>query len=154
MREGFISDLLKNFASNKKVDSIIYKFVKDVEDGEVDSFMNSLQSLLADVPYSHIPDKELHYENLMYLIMKLMGCHVHTEYTTSDGRIDMIVKTKRFIYVMEFKLRDRAEEAMAQIRDKEYYLPFLKERRKIILIGASFDSRTHRLANWEIESVE
>ena len=69
VREGFISDLLKNFASNKKVDSIIYKFVKDVEDGEVDSFMNSLQSLLADVPYSHIPDKELHYENLMYLIM-------------------------------------------------------------------------------------
>lgn len=82
-----------------------------------------------------------------------MGCHVHTEYTTSDGRIDMIVKTKRFIYVMEFKLRGTPEEAISQIREKEYYPPFLKERRKIILIGASFNSKTHRLNHWLIESL-
>ncbi len=150
--QGFSYELLKNYSDNGNSASIITDFVKDVRKGNAEAFMRTLQSLLADVPYDQIMDKEMHYENIMYLIMKLMGFYSHTEYKTSDGRIDMVVKTDRYIYVMEFKLHGTAEEAMAQIREKEYALPFTKEHKQIILIGAAFNPDTRRLDNWLIEN--
>lgn len=143
--EGFASDVLKKYSGNEKADSVIKLFVKDVRAGNAEAFMETLKSFMADVPYEQILNKELHYENMMYLIMKLMGFFVHTEYHTSDGRIDMVVKTAKYIYVMEFKLHGSAEEAMAQIVEKEYYLPFVKERKQIILIGATFNPERRRL---------
>ncbi len=150
--EGFAYELLKRYTNNKEADNLIRTFVKDVEKGDADSFMKTLQSLLADVPYDQILNKEMHYENLIYLIMKLMGFYVRTEYKTSDGRIDMVVKTDRYIYVMEFKLHGSAEEAMVQIHDKQYSLPFQKEGKQIILIGAAFSPDTRRLDSWLIET--
>ena len=34
------------------------------------------------------------------------------------------VQTEKFIYIMEFKLNGTAEEALQQINDKRYALPF------------------------------
>ena len=151
--EGFAADLLKKYSDNDKTDTLIKMFVKDVRKGNAESFMRTLQSLFADVPYDQIVDKEMHYENLMYLVMKLMGFYTHTEYRTSDGRIDMIIKTDRHIYVMEFKLHGTAEEAIAQIHEKNYIQPFIKEHKQIILIGAAFSPQTRCLDKWIIENL-
>ena len=35
---------------------------------------------------------------------KLVGFYVKAEYHTSQGRIDLVLQTDKFIYVMEFKL--------------------------------------------------
>lgn len=151
--EGFANNLLKIYSNNKKSDDLIRKFVKAVERGNAEEFMDTLQSLLADIPYDQIVNKELHYENIMFLIMKLMGFYVHTEYKTSDGRIDMVVKTDRYIYVMEFKLHGTSQDAMEQIHAKKYALPFPKDGKPIILIGASFSPTTHRLDDFIIETL-
>lgn len=149
--EGFASELLKDLTSNKNVDTLIKKFVKDVRKGDAESFMATLQSLLTDIPYDQILDKEIHYENMAYLIMKLMGFYVNTEYKTSDGRIDMVVKTDHYIYIMEFKLHGTAEDAIKQIRDKAYAMPFAKEGKHTILIGAAFSDEKRCLDNWIIQ---
>lgn len=149
--EGFANELLSAYSDEKDHSNLIKKFIKDVRNGNVESFMKSLQILLSDVPYDQILNKELHYENMMYLVMKLMGFHTHTEYKTSDGRIDMMVSTDKYVYLMEFKLHDTAENAIAQINNKNYMLPFLDKGKEIILIGASFDSESRRLGNWIIE---
>lgn len=148
--EGFASDVLKKYSGNEKSDSVIKLFVKDVRAGNAESFMETLKSFMADVPYELIVNQELHYENMIYLIMKLMGFYTHTEYHTSDGRIDMIIKTERYVYVMEFKLHGTAEEAMNQILEKEYFNPFIRDRKEIILIGAAFSSEKRRLDDFRI----
>ncbi|MCM1451480.1 MAG: ATP-binding protein [Clostridium sp.] len=151
--EGFSIDLLKSYSGQPDADSLIKKFAKDVIKGKVDKFMESLQSLFADIPYDQILDKELHYENMMYLVMKLMGFYTHTEYKTSQGRIDMVIKTDKYVYVLEFKLHGTPKEALAQIREKEYAKPFMNDGRDIILIGAAFSDEKRNLDSWEIEEL-
>lgn len=152
--EGFANDLLKVYSCNKKSDEEIKQFVRYVEEGDADGFMRRLKSLLSDIPYDQILDKELHYENMMYLIMKLMGFYTHTEYRTSNGRIDMVVETDRYVYIMEFKLHGTAEDALSQIREKEYALPFARENRELMLIGASFDDEKRNLGTWKVEKLK
>ncbi len=151
--EGFAYDLLRSYSDNDGAAAFVRQFVRDVRRGDAEAFMVKLQSLLADMPYDQILDRELHYENMMYLVMKLMGFYIHTEYKTSNGRIDMVASTDRYVYVMEFKLHGTPEEAMAQIYEKEYSLPFRKEGKEIILIGAAFSADTRRLDSWLIEKL-
>lgn len=151
--EGFTSDLF-NFCVYKKESEVLIKtFVKYVESGDTEMFLKSIQTLLSDIPYDQILDKELHYENMMYLVMKLMGFYTHTEYRTSYGRIDMVIETNKYVYIIEFKLHGSAEEALAQIRDKEYALPFMNKGKQLLLIGGAFNERKRNLDNWIVESV-
>lgn len=149
--QGFSEGFLKCISTDEDPVSIVKKFVKDVRKGDAEAFMTNLQSFLADFPYDQIRDLELHWQNVMYLIMKLMGFYVKTEYETSDGRIDMVVKTDNFIYVMEFKMKSTSKAAMQQIKDKEYALPFMTDSREVILIGVAFSAKTRRLKKWLIE---
>lgn len=151
--EGFSNDLLKAYSCKMDADVLIKDFVKTVRQGEPEKFMRSLQSLLADIPYDQILNKELHYENMMYLVMKLMGFYSHTEYRTSNGRIDMVVKTDRYVYVMEFKLHGIPWEALDQIKHKEYAKPFASESNTIFLIGAAFSDEKRNLDSWLIETI-
>ncbi|MDE6843088.1 MAG: PD-(D/E)XK nuclease domain-containing protein, partial [Muribaculaceae bacterium] len=84
------------------------------------------------------------------IIFSLMGFTVETEYRTSSGRIDLLVKTRDFIYVIELKLNGTAEDALAQINDKQYTLPFAHDPRKLFKIGISFSHKTRNIDSWII----
>ena len=79
-----------------------------------------------------------------------MGFYVEVERATSDGRIDMIVKTSDYIYIIEFKLDKTADEALQQIDDKQYAKPFEHDRRHIYKIGVNFSTKTRRIDGWKI----
>lgn len=64
-----------------------------------------------------IRDLELHYQNVLFIVFKLVGFYVKVEYHTGEGRVDLVLQTDRFIYVMEFKLNGTAEEALRQINE-------------------------------------
>ena len=64
-----------------------------------------------------IRDLELHYQNVLFIVFKLVGFYVKVEYHTSEGRVDLVLQTDRFIYVMEFKLNGTAEETLRQINE-------------------------------------
>lgn len=87
---------------------------------------------------------------MLWLLFKLMGFYVQAEYHTSEGRIDLVLQSPKFCYVMEFKLDGTAEEALAQIEDKHYALPFDTSGRQIIRIGMNFDSKTRNIERWVI----
>ena len=84
-------------------------------------------------------------ENVIWLISKLAGVYVQAEYMTSEGRIDLVLQTPKFCYVMEFKLDGTAEEALAQIEDKHYTLPFEQNGQEIIRIGMNFSKETRNI---------
>ena len=64
----------------------------------------------------------------------------------------MVVKTDKHIYVMEFKLDGTAEEALQQIDDKQYALPFAADLRKLYKIGVNFSKETRGIEKWRVEN--
>ena len=74
------------------------------------------------------------------------------EYHTNDGRIDLVLQTEKFIYIMEFKLNGTAEEALQQINDKRYALPFEADGRKLFKIGINFSEKTRNIEKWVVAS--
>lgn len=153
VKEGFVKFLLPYYTNirSSRTSFEISRFVKEVEEGDIDGFMTRLQSLFSEFPYEKVPKLELHYHNVMYIVMTLMGFYVRTEYHTSSGRIDAVVKTGHYIYVMEFKLDRSAREALSQINEKGYAAPFAADCRTVIKVGAKFSSATRTLDSWIVE---
>lgn len=153
VEEGFMKYLLPFYANTDKVDSSfhIQKFVREIRSGDYDSFFRRLQSLFADTPYELVRDLELHYQNVLFIVFKLIGFYVKAEYHTSEGRIDLVLQTDSFIYLMEFKLNGTADEALRQINEKGYALPFVADPRQLFKIGVNFSAKTRNIEEWKIE---
>ncbi len=147
VRIGFTKYLLPWYISKDKSKSAfdLKNFVQDLRNGNTEQFVKRLKSLFADTPYMLIKDLENHYQNVIWLICKLAGTYVQAEYMTSEGRIDLVLQTPKYCYVMEFKLDGTAEEALAQIEDKHYALPFELNGQKIIRIGMNFSKETKNI---------
>lgn len=86
----------------------------------------------------------------MSIIFDLLSQHVHTERQTSNGRIDLLLENKDYIYVIELKIDATADEALQQIEDVGYARPFTADPRKLFKIGVSFSTKTRRIEEWKI----
>lgn len=153
VESGFMDFLLPFYSKyNQRESSMeIVQFVMDVRAGRTEQFIKRLKSFFADTPYELVKDLENHYQNVLFIISRLMGFYTKAEYHTSEGRIDMVIQTPDYCYVLEFKLDGTAEEAMAQIKDKNYTLPFEMSGQKIIRIGMNFSSETRNIDGVVIE---
>ena len=154
VEEGFINFLMPFYTRFNKIEAPfeIQKFVHEIETGQLDAFFNRLKSFLADTPYELISEQERHYQNVLFIIFKLVGFYTEVEYHTSEGRVDLVLKTNDYIYIMEFKLNGSAEEALQQIHDEHYAQPFQSDKRKIFKIGVNFSSKTRNIEKWIVES--
>ena len=156
VRQGFVKFLLPYYVycQQSQQATLVSKFVMSLERGDAHRFMQLMQSLLADTPYELIRELENHYQNVMYIMTKLMGFYVQAEYRTSRGRIDLLIGTDQYIYIIELKFEGSAEEALAQIKNKDYALPFATDSRKIVKIGANVSKETRNVDEWVIEETE
>ena len=84
-------------------------------------------------------------------VFHLAGLYTQVEYHTSQGRVDLVLQTADYVYVMEFKLDGSAEDAIRQIEDKQYAMPFAKDSRKVYKIGVNFSSRARNIERWIIK---
>lgn len=153
VKEGFVNFLLPYYTYSRQINnaSIIGQFVQSLERGNSNRFMELLQAFMADIPYELVRDLEVHYQNVIYIITKLMGLYVQAEYRTSRGRIDLLVGTDKYVYIIELKHDGTAEEALAQINSKDYALPFVTDGREVVKIGANVTSETRNLERWVVE---
>ena len=153
VKEAFLKFILPEYTkvrAGKTVFSLT-RFVADIRNGEPEAFMKRFSALFAGYPYELISDCELHYHNVIYLTLTLMGFYVRAEYHTSDGRCDAVVQTDRIIYIFEFKYDKSAREALEQIERKRYAAPFAADTRKIFRIGVNFSPETRSIDEYIIE---
>ena len=153
VEEGFIRFLMPFYTRFNQLEAPfeIQRFVREIRSGQPNAFFKRLQSFFADTPYELVKDLELHYQNVLFIVFKLVGFYTQAEYHTSEGRVDLVVKTADYIYVMEFKLEGTAEEALQQIEEKQYALPFEADPRKLFKIGVNFSNKTRNIEKWIIE---
>lgn len=126
------------------------KFIKDVEAGDAESFMARLQSFFANTSYEIIGDMEKYFQNALFIVFTMLGFYSEVERRTSKGRIDIVLRTPHYIYLVECKLDKSAEEALNQIDSKGYALPYACEGRKLYKIGVNFSSETRGISDYKI----
>ena len=154
VEEGFIKYLAPFYLDNREERSVfdIKSFTQDVRTGKPEQFLSRLKSLFASAPYDSVKgDRENHFQNMMWVVFKMMGFYSHTEYHTSNGRIDLLLETPQYRYIMEFKLDGTAEEALQQIKDKDYPLQFQQDDRQTFIIGVNFSKETRTIDRWVME---
>ncbi len=159
--EGFWEALSLHFFKGYNGRSVfdLNKLLHDLNVGNVDGFMTSIQSLLADIPYmserhADTPRRsEGHFRDMMAIAVKLLGFHVGCEIHSSAGRCDMQIMTQKYVYIFEFKINRSPEEALRQIYDKGYLTPFIADSRIKYLIGAEFSTDTNTLKSWRFEKI-
>ncbi len=151
VEEGFMQSLLPLYTNGDSIlsKSHIARFVDDIMEGRPECFLSSLKTFLAGNSYDLAGELEIYFQNSMFLIFRLMGFYVDVERKTSFGRIDIVLHTKDYIYVMELKVDAPAEKALAQIDTKEYLLPFATDNRKLYKIGVSFSSKKRTISEWK-----
>lgn len=129
----------------------IGKFVQELESGDVDAFLERLKVFYAGISYELTQQNERYYQMVFYLVFKLVGEFIDVEVRSARGRADAVVKTHDYIYVFEFKLDGGAEEALKQIDEKGYLLPYVKDGRKLLKVGVDFSKEARNIGNWMVE---
>lgn len=155
VQDGFVEALFPFYVNRKKDTDgafLISECVASLEEKHIGRFMDILKSLLAGVPYGESSEYHI-YENrfrdVMYIICRLMGMSVQCELHTAVGRIDMTVETHRYIYVMEFKIDQSPQRALAQIEEKHYADRYLSDCRQVVKIGVNFSTTERNISGWE-----
>lgn len=152
VEQGFLNFLLPRYSSaGDKSPYFIEEFVRDVEAGNPERFMQRLSTMLSDTDYKVIGNAELYFHNVMYLIFKIMGFYIQVERPVSDGRIDAVIQTDDYIYIIECKLDKSADEALQQIEESGYAAPFRMDKRKLYKIGVNFSSETRGVEEYKIK---
>ena len=123
--------------------------------GNLPQAMKCLKALIADVPYSNKKlasmDMEERYRLIMSTIFNAIGCRVEVEKMIATGRIDMVVETTNFVYVLELKLSNNGgiDAATEQIRAKQYAEPFNADKRKVVALAIELDDKGKGLVDWK-----
>ena len=129
---------------------LIHRLYKAVDAGQPEEMMKLLDGLFANQNYQIQGDAEKNVQYAMSIIFDLLSQHVHTERQTSNGRIDLLIENKDYIYIIELKIDATADEALQQIEDVGYARPFVADPRKLFKIGISFSTKTRRIEEWKI----
>ncbi len=152
VKYGFLNFAAPFYTPVASTDTTFYigKFVHELETGDTEAFLTRLSCFFADFPYELNEKTERHYQVVFYLVFKLMGQFTQAEVRTANGRADAVVKTPDYIYVFEFKLHGTAENALKQIDDKGYLLPYTADGRRLVKVGVAFDAEKRNLGKWLI----
>ena len=151
VEEGFLNFLLPQYTSaGSESPYMVDEFVKDVEAGKAEQFIKRLTTFFASNSYQVAGNAELYFQNALYLVFKIMGFYTQVELPTSDGRMDVIIQTSDYIYIIECKLDGSAEDALQQIESKNYAAPFAMDKRTIIKLGINFSSKTRGVESWKV----
>jgi hypothetical protein len=156
VKYGFLKALLPEYAPRVRNEKglLISNFIDDLEAGDLEAFMIRVRAFFTNIPYDLYDDTERCYQSFLYVLFTLMGEYVQAELRSSAGRADLVVSTETTVFCFEFKLAregagQSAEDALAQIDDKNYLVPYSASGRALVKVGAVFDSASRTLGEWK-----
>ena len=156
VRLGLMESLLPNYVGNETPEAttmVAYLFY-DIQNGDMDSALRRLQAFLSTVPYCDNTKYEGHYQQLFYVIFSLLNYYVDIEVRTPRGRVDVVLRTKTTLYVMELKLDKTAGEAMEQINLKNYPERFALCGLPVVKVAINFDSERCTIGEWKLQTID
>ena len=149
---GFTRGLLNEYPSKASTASgFVAHFYAAMDSQDIDLAMSKLQAYLAGIPNDLENKSEKHYQTIIYLIFSLLGFYIQTEVKTAIGRADALCRTDNSIYVFEFKVDGSAEDALKQIDEKGYMLPYrFEDGKRLVKVGVNISSQTRTVEKWVV----
>ena len=158
VKNGFLTMVATSYLKPKEqTDAFVLQVVDAMNQGDCDRLEKLLTSFFASIPYSQRRknderEKERYFQYTFYLILRMISCFtVYTEKEQSEGRVDCIVETPKFVYVFEFKRDGSAEDALRQIEEKGYSKEYAADNRTVYQIGCNFSSKTGTIDGWKVK---
>ena len=156
VKNGFLTMLATSYLKpQEEMGTWIRSIVMALREGDTDKLRALFTSFLASIPYTmrrkqDETERERYFQYTFYLIMRLVSVYTtYVEKAQSQGRVDCIVETPRYVYIFEFKLDGTASDALRQIEEKGYTREYETDTRTIYRIGAAFSSETGTISDWE-----
>ncbi len=152
IRVGLMESLLPNYVNEFYVEggtTIGCMYLALLKE-DLDEMFRLLQSYLLTVPYCDNANSEGHYQQLLYVIFSLFGRYVEVEVHTPTGRVDIVMKTAKALYLFELKLNMSAQAAINQIDLKDYSSKFALSGLPIVKVGINFDPERRTIGDWKV----
>jgi hypothetical protein len=153
VKEAFLERILVWLSSVQKgkYNDCAYLLREALYHNNIEDFIEALKTFYAAIPYTIQMEYEKYYQTIFYIILTLLGITIDVEVTTNLGRIDAVIKTEKWIYLVEFKLNADVSKALEQIKTKKYFQQYQHDGRPITLIGISFSTQEKNISGFEIE---
>ena len=127
------------------------RIIEALNENRLDDMLETMKVFFANIPYDITIAQEKYYQTIFYTVFNVLGSMIDAEARTNTGRIDAVVKTDTCIYILEFKLNGTAEQALQQIEDKQYALPYADDPRQLFKIGVEFSAEKRNISKWLIK---
>ncbi|MGP1416132.1 MAG: AAA family ATPase [Treponema sp.] len=162
VKYAFIECLMMVYTSARKDPSgefMIGDFLNSMRKGDIERVLTLTKALMASIPYDSLPEnkqflREQNYQTTIYLIFRLLGQYVRTEVHSSVGRSDVEVETADSIYIFEFKVGGKPQDAIAQIKETSYAEKYLASNKSVFIVGVSISQDERTLGKWQIEKMK
>ena len=158
VKRGFVTMLATSYLQIRESPmSVILQVVDAMKVGHCDTLATLLTSFFASIPYSQRRkdderEKERYFQYTFYLVLRMISCFtVFVEKAQSEGRVDCVVETPKYVYIFEFKRDGSAEAALQQIEDRGYAKEYASDGRTIYQIGCNFSSETGTIDGWKVK---
>ncbi len=158
VKNGFLTMAATNYLLPKEpADAFVLQVVNAMETGDCSQLEKLLTSFFASIPYSQRRkdderEKERYFQYTFYLVLRMISCFtVYIEKEQSEGRVDCVVETPKYVYIFEFKRDGSAADALAQIEKMGYAREYTSDNRTVFQIGCNFSSKTGTIDGWKIK---
>ena len=153
VRNGLLNSLIPHYVNPRRSDNdaFLLGFCKAVYRNDIEAALEHMRTYMATIPYDLENHSEKHYQTIFYLMFSFLNIYIRTEVKSAIGRADAVMHMPDTIYVFELKVDKSAEEALTQIDEKGYMLPYHSEGKRLVKIGISFDSTQRTISEWKIK---
>ena len=153
VRNGLLNSLIPHYVNPRRSDNdaFLLGFCKAVYRNDIEAALEHMRTYMATIPYDLENHSEKHYQTIFYLMFSFLNIYIRTEVKSAIGRADAVMHMPDTIYVFELKVDKSAEEALTQIDEKGYMLPYHSEGERLVKIGISFDSTQRTISEWKIK---
>ena len=150
---GMLKSLAPNYLSPISLDnnSLVGDFLEKLYEADVEGAMVRLKAYLASISNRLSNKSERDFQTVFYLIFNLMGAHMRVEENSAIGRADAVVYMPDAVFVFELKYDGSAEEAIRQIDEKGYLIPYSADGKRLFKIGVNYDSTQRTIGDWIIK---
>ena len=164
VRFGFLRELLPLYSSFRRsnITDTISNLYLAFNSGNLADAMKEIEVILGGILYGNIPSgeagrplREQYYQTVLHTVFRLLGIYARAEVTCASGRIDMVVTTRKHVYIFEFKVNTQgsAQDAINQIKELGYLRSIRAGKRPVHLVGVSFDEKTRNIGEWAEEVI-
>ncbi len=155
VHSGFYRALMPRYLTNNEADnrSLLMAVKRAMIADDIDAALRAAQSYLSALPYELSNKTERDFETLLRVMFDCIGIETQTEVRSARGRCDVVMKSRSTIYVLELKISSTAtvNEALAQIDEKNYLIPYWNDPRRKVKVGVTVDPEARTIKEWKVE---